>query len=195
MRRTLGWIPFPLLAHRQVRSVRSLKRRSLFGPPLGAAQSVLYKFLGFRCSQPVKLRALRPSREVGGKIRLETYEFVEAFSDASFANSTGPRSGKILLGTSSSFLQLIDSLRPFRVSMLNKLVLNAEQNFPFARNCARPPFEVGCVERTGPPDGGPAHGRVASGGAWQTNDAANRQISRRIGGDGPAGVSTTAGSS
>ena len=55
------------------------------------------------------------------------------------------------------------------------------------------------VERTGPPDGGPARvaptGRVAAGGAWQTNDAANRRISRQIGGDGPAGVSTTAGSS
>ena len=56
-------------------------------------------------------------------------------------------------------------------------------------------------ERTGPPDGGLARvaptGRVAAGGyaggAWQTNDAANRRISRRIGGDGPAGVSTTAG--
>ena len=38
------------------------------------------------------------------------------------------------------------------------------------------------VERTGPPDGGPVRvaptGRVAAGGAWQTNDAANRRISR-----------------
>ena len=37
------------------------------------------------------------------------------------------------------------------------------------------------VERTGPPDGGPARVaptvRVAAGGAWQT---ANRRISRRI---------------
>ena len=53
-------------------------------------------------------------------------------------------------------------------------------------------------KRTGPPDGGPARvaptGWVAAGGAWQTNDAANRRISRRIGGDGPAGASTTAGS-
>ena len=52
-------------------------------------------------------------------------------------------------------------------------------------------------ERTGPPDGGPVRvaptGRVSAGVAWQTNDAANRRISRRIGGDGPAGVSTTAG--
>ena len=55
------------------------------------------------------------------------------------------------------------------------------------------------VERTGPTEGGLARvtptGRVAAGGAWQTNDAANRRNSRRISGYGPAVVSTTVGSS
>ena len=42
-------------------------------------------------------------------------------------------------------------------------------------------------ERTGPPGGGPARvtqtGRVAAGGAWQTDRRGERRIFRRIGGD------------
>ena len=56
------------------------------------------------------------------------------------------------------------------------------------------------VERTGPPDdsGGPA--RVAqtgqvTGGGREADRSTNRRISRRIGGDKPAGVCKTAGSS
>ena len=82
---------------------------SAWSRPDLAAHPALDSFLVSRA----QTSAIRAVLEICGKLRFETCKPGEILSDASFAIPTGPRSGKILFGTSSSFLQLVDGLWTF----------------------------------------------------------------------------------